>query len=331
MIIDQLPLLGGDVQGTDELPIERGTTTYKTTVGEVVGVVSKIVADEYDNTSTYAVGDFCVYEGTLYVCNTDISTAEEWNASHWTATNVTDEIPTAYTSNPAMDGTASPGSSTSWAKGDHVHPHDTSKADTGLGITGASVDDFVKIAAVDANGKPTAFGKGTPGGGDVTADMLGIVIDGNSTPVGASAGQYVIVKNSTISGVTDGLYKAALAIPANTAIDATYLTEVSGGGLNSLEAFQTNKYIQPYLNGSASGITITVTFDSTYPAFLAFGINSSLIIEAMQITGAGIEKQLVGTAANDLNPVKISLASCSLTLKAWASITIISSKRFTIS
>lgn len=31
MIIDQLPLLGGDVQGTDEFPIERGTTTYKTT------------------------------------------------------------------------------------------------------------------------------------------------------------------------------------------------------------------------------------------------------------------------------------------------------------
>ena len=40
----------------------------------------------------------------------------------------TTEVPTAYTSNPAMDGTASPGSSTSWAKGDHVHPTDTSLA-----------------------------------------------------------------------------------------------------------------------------------------------------------------------------------------------------------
>lgn len=65
-------------------------------------------------------------------------------------------------------------------------------------------------------------------------DMLGIVIDGNSTPVGASAGQYVIVKNSTISGVTDGLYTAAQIIPANTAIDSTYLTAVSNGGFNSL-------------------------------------------------------------------------------------------------
>lgn len=37
-------------------------------------------------------------------------------------------VPTAYTSNPEMDGTANAGSSTSWAKGDHVHPTDTSRA-----------------------------------------------------------------------------------------------------------------------------------------------------------------------------------------------------------
>ena len=37
-------------------------------------------------------------------------------------------VPSAYTSNPAMDGTASPGSSTAWAKGDHVHPSDSTKA-----------------------------------------------------------------------------------------------------------------------------------------------------------------------------------------------------------
>lgn len=38
-------------------------------------------------------------------------------------------VPSAYTSNPRMDGTASAGSSTAWARGDHVHPSDTSKAD----------------------------------------------------------------------------------------------------------------------------------------------------------------------------------------------------------
>ena len=38
-------------------------------------------------------------------------------------------VPSAYTSNPEMDGTASPGSSEAWARGDHVHPSDTGKQD----------------------------------------------------------------------------------------------------------------------------------------------------------------------------------------------------------
>ena len=45
------------------------------------------------------------------------------------ASGVIPSVPSAYTSNPAMDGTASPGSSGSWARGDHVHPSDTNKAD----------------------------------------------------------------------------------------------------------------------------------------------------------------------------------------------------------
>lgn len=58
-----------------------------------------------------------------------------------TATNVQDaidelesnkadnnDIPIAYTNNPEINGTASAGTSARWAKGDHVHPTDTSRA-----------------------------------------------------------------------------------------------------------------------------------------------------------------------------------------------------------
>ena len=45
------------------------------------------------------------------------------------ASGVIPTVPAAYASNPAMDGTASPGSSDRWARGDHVHPSDTSKQD----------------------------------------------------------------------------------------------------------------------------------------------------------------------------------------------------------
>lgn len=57
-------------------------------------------------------------------------------------------VPTASTENPAMDGTASPGTSTEWAKGDHVHPSDTSKLDVG------------KFAVVDGT-LPSAGGFGS--------------------------------------------------------------------------------------------------------------------------------------------------------------------------
>lgn len=68
------------------------------------------------------------------------------------------------------------------------------------------------------------------------ASDIAIIIDGNQTTHtgGAAIGEFVLVRNSTISGITDGLYKAVQAIPANTAIDSTYLTAVDGGGLNAV-------------------------------------------------------------------------------------------------
>lgn len=53
------------------------------------------IADEYDSTSAYAVGDFCIKDGLFYKCNTAIATGgEAWNSAHWTATNVADNLGT---------------------------------------------------------------------------------------------------------------------------------------------------------------------------------------------------------------------------------------------
>lgn len=65
---------------------------------------------------------------------------------------------------------------------------------------------------------------------------LGIVLNGNTTSVAVAAGQYVIVENSTISGIADGLYTAAAAWEAGFTVTAAYLTAVSNGGLNSLSS-----------------------------------------------------------------------------------------------
>jgi hypothetical protein len=51
-----------------------------------------MISDAYDSTKTYAVGDYCIYNNTLYICKTAITTAEEWTPAHWDATNCTTEL-----------------------------------------------------------------------------------------------------------------------------------------------------------------------------------------------------------------------------------------------
>lgn len=50
-----------------------------------------VVADEFDDTVAYAVGDYCLYDGDLYVCTT-AHAAGTWDANDFTATNVTEEL-----------------------------------------------------------------------------------------------------------------------------------------------------------------------------------------------------------------------------------------------
>ena len=70
------------------------------------------------------------YDGLLYF----------WQKVKTTFAKATD-VPTASTTTPKMDGIAAVGSETKWAKGDHVHPHDSSKVDKVTG-KGLSTNDF---------------------------------------------------------------------------------------------------------------------------------------------------------------------------------------------
>ena len=66
------------------LGAEVGTALYK--------VNYNTLASEYSTSSTYEVGDIVVYLGKLYVCNTQISVAEEWTSGHWTETNIVSSV-----------------------------------------------------------------------------------------------------------------------------------------------------------------------------------------------------------------------------------------------
>lgn len=57
-----------------------------------IGILKSDLADAYDSTATYEVGDYCLKDGVLYRCTTAISTAEAWTAGHWTAVQVGDDL-----------------------------------------------------------------------------------------------------------------------------------------------------------------------------------------------------------------------------------------------
>ena len=76
-------LMTDEVTALDEARIEQNTKNF---------------APNFSATSSYAVGDYCTYQGVLYRC-TVAHTASAWNSSHFTATNVGSEIHNKITIN----------------------------------------------------------------------------------------------------------------------------------------------------------------------------------------------------------------------------------------
>lgn len=80
--------------------LEKGTVAhdyvpYNDSIGGVrrdIGDLAAVISDAYISSSTYKVGQLCIYNNTLYRCNTAITTAEEWTVAHWTATTIAEEI-----------------------------------------------------------------------------------------------------------------------------------------------------------------------------------------------------------------------------------------------
>lgn len=50
------------------------------------------LAANYSASATYAVGDYCIKDGTLYRCTTAITSGENWNSGHWTAAKIGPDV-----------------------------------------------------------------------------------------------------------------------------------------------------------------------------------------------------------------------------------------------
>ena len=61
-------------------------------VSDVTYSAAVAVADVYNATSSYDIGDYCIKSTLLYKCNTAIPSGEVWNNNHWDEICVSDEL-----------------------------------------------------------------------------------------------------------------------------------------------------------------------------------------------------------------------------------------------
>ena len=69
---------------------DKGNETIKTAFNIQVDGLNEVVehiASEYNNTLTYKVGDYCMYENKLYKCITEITIPESFTSSKWEETS----------------------------------------------------------------------------------------------------------------------------------------------------------------------------------------------------------------------------------------------------
>lgn len=57
-------------------------------------VDNDVIADEFSEEESYAVGDYCMYQGKLYKCTTAVQSGSAWNPSRWSETLVSSEFGT---------------------------------------------------------------------------------------------------------------------------------------------------------------------------------------------------------------------------------------------
>ena len=167
-------------------------STYET---EIAGEADKIYISKDTNIQYRWTGSaFAALGGALQLGETS-STAYRGDRGK----TAYDFSQAPYSSNPAMNGTASPGSSTAWAKGDHVHPSDTSKADKSTvdGILdGQSIDSFGDVETAlagkaDTTDIPDITGKADKVVNATDGNFAGLDSNGNPTDSGKKASDFL--------------------------------------------------------------------------------------------------------------------------------------------
>ena len=74
------------------MAIMKTLTVNGTTYEVVDGALRDSVANEYSSSATYAIGDYCLHDGTLHECTQAITVGEAWDENHWASVSVMEKV-----------------------------------------------------------------------------------------------------------------------------------------------------------------------------------------------------------------------------------------------
>lgn len=142
--------------------IGNNATAIAQVSGNVSGVsqLAYTIANVYDSTATYDVGDYAINANTLYKCTTAIAVGETFDSSKWTSVKVMDEMPSGG--------------------GGSVDADDVSYSNTSSGLTATNVQDAIDELAGSGTGAEVQRGSLTIGETSVTLTFTDVTIGSNS-------------------------------------------------------------------------------------------------------------------------------------------------------
>lgn len=179
--ISELPIASSTVLGAIKvgggLAITNAGVLSATGGGTADAVEWDNVLDKPTTIAGYGITDAKITDKTITLgTNTVIVPTQTSQLTNNSGYITSASVPTASTSTPKMDGTASVGSETKWARGDHVHPSDTSKLDVDGGT--ATAFTIVESMKIENGSHGATFG--------LTADGLSMYINNNTSTVGTT-------------------------------------------------------------------------------------------------------------------------------------------------
>ena len=197
-------------------------------------------------------------------------TSDLTNDSGFITTADIPEGAAASTSTPLMDGTAAVGTELAFARGDHRHPSDTSKADKSATVSTVAYDTTNKKITKTINGTTTdvvtAAKIVTDGGGvtdvsgkvDKTTTVNGHTLSGNVTVSKSDVGLGNVTNDAQIPLTQKGTANGVCPLDANTKIDAQYLPSYVDDVVEAYIRSGQTALSQSWLaTGSATGTVIT--------------------------------------------------------------------------